>query len=114
MTASIEIIVAQLFLAMLAFNIPAYQIQRWHVFLSYQVLNVITTVYNLLALKRTPWTHNIGLKSKKTRDTKTVHLSSRFFGFVLCNQHYKSRPSAAKAIELSSMAQLHQRYRLEF
>lgn len=62
MTASIDIIVAQLFLAMLAFNLRAYQIQRWHVFLAYQVLNGITTLYNLLALKRTPWTHNMGCK----------------------------------------------------
>ncbi|KAL8900818.1 MAG: hypothetical protein Q9207_005509 [Kuettlingeria erythrocarpa] len=62
MTASIDIIVAQLFLAMLAFNLPAYHIQRWHVFLAYQILNGITTLYNLLVLRRTPWTHNIGCK----------------------------------------------------
>ncbi|KAL9010803.1 MAG: hypothetical protein Q9173_004295 [Seirophora scorigena] len=68
MIASIDIIVAQLFLAMLAFNLSAYQIQRWHVFLSYQVLNVINTLYNLLALKRTPWTHNIGSYIKLTND----------------------------------------------
>lgn len=84
MTASIDIIVAQLFLAMLAFNLPAYHIERWHVFLAYQVLNGINTLYNLLALKRTPWTHNIGCKfvfllliritPMKKGVKKTVHL----------------------------------------
>ena len=63
MTASIEIVVAQLFLAMIAFNVPSYNIERWHTFLSYQVLNMITMAYNLVALKRAPWTHNVGCKS---------------------------------------------------
>jgi len=63
MTASIDIIVAQLVLAMIAFNVPSYTIERWHTFLSYQALNVITLAYNLFALKRAPWTHNLGCKS---------------------------------------------------
>lgn len=63
MTASIDIVVAQLFLAIIAFNIPSYNIERWHTFLSYQALNLITVAYNLFALKGAPWTHNIGCKS---------------------------------------------------
>lgn len=62
MTASIEIIVAQLVLAMVASNVPSYTIERWHTFLSYQALNAITLAYNLLALRRAPWTHNVGCK----------------------------------------------------
>ena len=62
MTASIDIIVAQLVLAMVAFNVPSYTIERWHTCLSYQALNVITLAYNLFALKQTPWTHNVGCK----------------------------------------------------
>ena len=63
MTASIDIIVAQLVLAMVAFNIPSYTIERWHTFISYQALNVVTLAYNLFFLKRSPWMHNIGCKS---------------------------------------------------
>ena len=62
MTASIEIIVAQLVLAMAAFNIPSYKIEPWHVFLCYQALNIVTVLYNLYALNRAPWTHNIGCR----------------------------------------------------
>ena len=62
MTASIDLIVAQLVLAMVAFNVPSYTIERWHTCLSYQALNVITLAYNLFALKQTPWTHNVGCK----------------------------------------------------
>lgn len=57
MTASIDITVAQLVLAMVAFSIPYYAIERWRNFLSYQALNVITLAYNLVAPKRAPWTH---------------------------------------------------------
>ncbi|CAF9927739.1 MAG: hypothetical protein HETSPECPRED_006665 [Heterodermia speciosa] len=60
MTASIDIIVARLLLAIIAFNIPSYTIERWHTFMLYQVLNIVTLTYNLAALKRAPWTHNIG------------------------------------------------------
>ena len=63
MTASIEIVVAQLVLAMIAFNVPSYTIESWHTCLLYQALNVITLAYNLFALQRAPWTHNVGCKS---------------------------------------------------
>lgn len=62
MTASIDLIVAQLILAMVAFNVPSYTVERWHTCLSYQALNVITLAYNLFALKQTPRTHNVGCK----------------------------------------------------
>ena len=60
MTASINILVAQLVISMIAFNDPSYDVERWQTFLCYQVLNVITLVYNLFVLNRAPWTHNIG------------------------------------------------------
>ena len=49
-TASINIIV---------FN-TSYNIDRWHTFLVYQALNIVTLTYNIFALKRALWTHNIG------------------------------------------------------
>lgn len=63
MTATIDMMVAQLILAMIAFNIPSYTIERWYTFLSYQAINAVNLVYNLLTTKRAPWTHTIGCKS---------------------------------------------------
>ena len=62
MTASIVLIVAQLSHAIIAFYDYSYNIERWHVFLSYQVLNVITLTYNVFFLNKAPWTHKIGCK----------------------------------------------------
>ena len=62
MTASIFYIVAQLSHAMIAFYNPSYKLERWHIFLSYQVLNVIVLTYNVFFLKKTPWTHKVGCK----------------------------------------------------
>ena len=60
MTASITIIVPQYFLGILAFYDTSYHIQRWHTFLLYQALHTINLIYNLFALRRAPWTYNIG------------------------------------------------------
>ena len=49
-----------IFLAMIAFNVPSFTIQHWRTFLLYQVLNLISLLYNLFALRRAPWTHSIG------------------------------------------------------
>ena len=73
MTASIDIIVARLLLAIIAFNIPSYTIEGWHTFMLYQVLNIVTLIYNLAALKRAPWTHNIGCKSQLIEDHLFPH-----------------------------------------
>ena len=60
--ASILFIVAQLSHAMIAFYNPWYKIEHWHIFLSYQVLNVIVTLYNVFFLNKAPWTHQVGCK----------------------------------------------------
>ncbi|KAL6716627.1 polyamine transporter tpo5 [Lecanora helva] len=60
MTASIVYIVAQLSHAMIAFYNPSYKIERWHIFLSYQVLNIIILTYNVYFLNKAPWTHKAG------------------------------------------------------
>ena len=62
MTASILYIVAQLSHAMIAFYKPSYKIESWHIFLSYQVLNVIVLTYNVFFLNKAPWTHKLGCK----------------------------------------------------
>ena len=65
MISTAHIIVAQIILAMVTFHIPSYTIERWHTFMIYQANNVITIMYNVFALRRAPWTHNIGCKSSQ-------------------------------------------------
>lgn len=62
MTASILYIVAQLSHAMIAFYSLWYTIERWHVFLSYQTLNIIILAYNVFLLSKAPWTHKVGCR----------------------------------------------------
>ena len=62
MTASILYIVAILSHGMIAFYYLSYKIERWHIFLSYQVLNVIVLTYNIFFLNKAPWTHKLGCK----------------------------------------------------
>lgn len=38
----------------------SYVVEQWHVFLMYQVVNVIFTAYNIYLLKRTEWVMNVG------------------------------------------------------
>ena len=60
MTATIMVIVPQFIVGIVAFYNSSYVISRWHVFLLYQGLQTITLIYNIFALRWTPWTHNIG------------------------------------------------------
>lgn len=48
-------------------SVPAYYYADyvplpWHYFLVYQAINVALLLYNLFALRLTPWVHNIGCK----------------------------------------------------
>lgn len=56
------IIAAQALLALPSFFVESYVPQAWHYFLVYQAVNIFCLVYNLFALKRTLWTHDIGCK----------------------------------------------------
>lgn len=42
----------------------SYVIERWHIFLMYQAVNVIFTAYNIYLLKRTEWVMNVGCTSR--------------------------------------------------
>lgn len=59
-TAAVMVILPQLLLAIAVFNYPGYIPQQWHVFVLYQALNITVLLYNIFALKRTTWIHNIG------------------------------------------------------
>ncbi|KAI9842349.1 MAG: hypothetical protein M1838_003165 [Thelocarpon superellum] len=58
--ASVTLIPPQQVVGVIAYYHPEYTIQRWHVFLMYQGLNIFVVAYNTLLLRRAPWTHDIG------------------------------------------------------
>ncbi|MCJ1246988.1 hypothetical protein MMC30_004199 [Trapelia coarctata] len=60
LTASVLIIPPQLVVGLIQFFNSSYVILPWHVFLIYQLLGVMSLLYNILALQRAPWTHDIG------------------------------------------------------
>ena len=55
---------AQFVLGLVAFNRPEYAIERWHVLVLYQALNIASCLYNAYVLRRAPWTHHIGSGSR--------------------------------------------------
>ncbi|KAK6000904.1 hypothetical protein QM012_002987 [Aureobasidium pullulans] len=59
--AAATLLATQLLLALVIYYHPAYVPQAWHYFLLYQAINVIFLLYNLFALAKTPWVHNVGL-----------------------------------------------------
>lgn len=54
------IIAAQVLLALPAFFVETYTPEAWHYFLVYQTINVFILLYNVVALKRTLWVHDVG------------------------------------------------------
>lgn len=58
--AAVTIIPAQQIMALVVIYNPDFVVKQWHVFLIYQVWAVSILLYNIFALKKTPWTHNIG------------------------------------------------------
>ena len=87
MTASILYIVAILSHAMIAFYNPWYKIERWHIFLSYQALNVIVLTYNVFFLNKAPWTHKLGCKLGDQINEPTLMLNQEQ------QSSYRSPPS---------------------
>ncbi|KAI4726177.1 amino acid transporter [Aureobasidium sp. EXF-10728] len=59
--AAATILASQMLLALAAFYHSGYVPQAWHYFLVYQAINVVFLLYNLFALAKTPWVHNVGL-----------------------------------------------------
>jgi len=58
--ASVTIIPGQQLTALAAGLNPDYTIKPLHVFLIYQATGFLVLLYNLFALKKAPWTHDIG------------------------------------------------------
>ncbi|KAI5195539.1 amino acid transporter, partial [Aureobasidium subglaciale] len=59
--AAATLLGAQMLLSIVAFYLPSYTAAAWHYFLVYQAIHFVLFLYNLLALVKTPWVHNIGL-----------------------------------------------------
>lgn len=61
--SSVTLIPAQQIPALVATYSPSFVQHSWHVFLIYEGVALVVLAYNLFALKRTPWVHEIGCKS---------------------------------------------------
>jgi len=49
-------------LSIISFYLPSYVPEAWHYFLVYQAIHLVLFIYNLFALVKTPWVHNLGRK----------------------------------------------------
>ncbi|KAH7008648.1 amino acid/polyamine transporter I [Ilyonectria destructans] len=58
--AGFVITTAQLITGLATFMHPTYTIEAWHVFLIFQLMNVIFVLYNMFLIKRTLWIHDVG------------------------------------------------------
>lgn len=77
--AGFVITTAQLITGLATFMHPTYTIEAWHVFLIFQLMNVIFILYNMFLIKRTLWIHDVGCKysySPCKRPTDPSQLSS--------------------------------------
>jgi len=45
---------------MASYDNPEYESQRWHYFLIYQAANIIILLFNVFAIRRTSWIHDLG------------------------------------------------------
>ncbi|KIW04345.1 uncharacterized protein PV09_04635 [Verruconis gallopava] len=59
-SAGVAIIPPQLIAAIVISYDPSYVVERWHIFLMFQALNVSFTLYNIFLLKRAAWIHDVG------------------------------------------------------
>lgn len=60
--SAIVMIPSQQITHLAAFYNPSYEIKAWHQFLIYELFGLVVVLYNILALKKLPITHNIGCK----------------------------------------------------
>lgn len=63
LTAAATILGAQMVLALAESYANNYTSKPWHYFLVYQAINLAMLLYNLFALRVTPWIHNVGCRS---------------------------------------------------
>ncbi|KAJ5325767.1 uncharacterized protein N7506_008869 [Penicillium brevicompactum] len=59
-SAGVAILPAQFIISMIIYNDPTYESRTWHSFLIYQTANIVVLLYNILAMKRTSWIHDVG------------------------------------------------------
>lgn len=59
LSAAITISTAQSFIAITVMLTGNYEPETWHYFMVFQCLALLGLLYNLFALKNTPWVHNI-------------------------------------------------------
>ncbi|THY06140.1 amino acid transporter [Aureobasidium pullulans] len=59
--AAATLLGAQMLLSIISFYLPSYAPEAWHYFLVYQAIHLVLFIYNLFALVKTPWVHNLGL-----------------------------------------------------
>ncbi|KAK7420837.1 hypothetical protein QQZ08_010238 [Neonectria magnoliae] len=58
--AGFVITTGQLITGLATFLHPNYAIESWHVFLIFQLMNIIFVLYNMFLIKRTMWIHDVG------------------------------------------------------
>lgn len=90
--AAVTIIPAQQIMALVSLYHTGFETKNWHVFLIYQAMALLVLLYNMFALKWTPWTHYIGCKSSNclavlsslnvNLSTVTLTLSLFTIGFI--------------------------------
>lgn len=61
--SSVTMIPAQQIPALITAHSDTYSQDSWHVFLIYEGVALVVLLFNLFALKRNPWVHEIGCKS---------------------------------------------------
>ena len=62
LAAGVTTIASQVILAIPEYYVESYEPRTWHYFMVFQAVNLVVLAYNIFALKRAPWTHNIGCK----------------------------------------------------
>ena len=60
LTAAATILGAQMVIAFPESYVEGYTPQPWHYFVVYQAINIAMLLYNLFAIRVTPWIHNVG------------------------------------------------------
>lgn len=58
--ASIGVAATEALMAMVIRWQPGYQMESWHSFLVYQLLNILVVLYNIFLTNRTLWVYNVG------------------------------------------------------
>ncbi|OQE20418.1 hypothetical protein PENSTE_c013G00904 [Penicillium steckii] len=74
-SAGVTILPAQFIISMAIYNNPGYESKTWHYFLIYQATNIIVLLYNIFAIRRTTWIHDVGF---------LVSISSFFVILITC------------------------------